>query len=1132
MKKQLAFLGALFLACGTSGTYAYAAPAPQEMTATAGIVKGTVVDEKGQPVIGASIQEIGTTRGTATDIDGNFSLKVGAGARLQVSYVGYKSQTLKAANGMKIALKEDNALLDEVVVVGYGQQKKVNLTGAVATVDLGKTMQGRPEQDVTKALQGAVPGLTILNSSGDINSEPSISIRGLGTLSNGQKSNPLIVVDGVPVDDLSMVNSSDIASISVLKDAASSSIYGTRAAFGVILITTKSGKKGEKVSVNYSNNFAWDNSTYLPDFPDVPTQLQAAITAKKRAGGDAVELFGMQFDDLLPYAQKWKEQNGGKKLKYGEMRPYVDENNVGDYRFLNGKPLYYADFDIRDIWYQNAAPSQSHNLSVQGSSGRTTFFTSFNYDSKEDIMKFNPGKRKKYSANANVQTDITDWLTVGTRINFTRRHFSRADSYSNIYQYLWRWGSFFIPSGTIDGNDFRVVAMQKQAARKVVVRDQLRLNAYLKANITKDLTFNADFTYEIQNMNSSSADNSVYGMNWNGTTPGYIVNKSATDTWRDNSKRNMWTANAYLNYNKTFNDVHNLGVMLGINGEDMYYDYFYAQRPELYSETMPELNLTYGDEKKWVINSNTQDRASAGYFGRINYDYKGIYLLELNGRYDGSSRFPEGNKWAFFPSFSVGYRFSQEAYWDKLRDIVDNGKLRLSYGEIGNEAVGDWMFLSKIETISKGYVHWLNSSNGKVTELDMPTWVSPSLTWERIRTTDVGLDLGFLNDQITLGFDWYQRDTRDMLAPGTAVAPSVGATSPYTNAGSLRSRGWELNLNLRRQFTSDLSAYLTFSIGDAKAKVTKWTTSSNLIGHPNDPSYAYEGMNWGDIWGFETDRYFTEADFNGPIIEKKGTGYVLTGWKYKDGVADQTGIQTGAFIYGPGDIKYKDLDGNGKIDGGDGTLENHGDLKVIGNTTPRYEYSFHLGGAYKGFDLDLFFQGVGKRDMWTLSSMVFPEMRESDLAIYANQTNFNEFEYNIDQTTGAFTVTKSNISQGADFPVLYPGSDPAGNVAGLAGEGGRYNYYPQSKYLVDMSYLRLKNVTLGYTLPTALTKKAYIQKLRLYASVNNLCLLHKGSGDLPIDPEMNEGQGALSYGTWGRTYPITRSWSFGLQVTF
>ena len=1112
MKRQLALLGALFLTCG-SITIAHANPAPQVVASNAtSIVKGSVVDENGEPIIGASIQEVGTTRGTTTNVKGEFSLKAGVGAKLQISYVGYKTENVKAADGMKVKMVTDNALLDEVVVVGYGQQKKVNLTGAVSNVDLEKTLTARPEQDVTKALQGAIPGLTILTTSGDINEEATMKIRGIGSL-NGTGS-PLIVVDGVPTENLSMVNGNDIASISVLKDAASSSIYGSRAAFGVILITTKQAKKGDRVSVNYTANFAWDKATYLPDYPDVPTQLEAALRAKARQGSGSVELFGMYFDQLLPYAKKWKEQNSGK-IGYGEMRPYVDDNNVGDYRFIGNQPMYYADFDIQDIWYSNAAPSQSHNVTMSGSSGRTRFFTSFGYNAKEDIMKFNPGQRKRYNATVNLQTDITDWLTAGTRINYSRRHFSRADTWNNMYQYIWRWGSFFIPSGTINGEDFRVVAMQKQAARKVTAFDQFKLNAFLKANITKELTVNADFTWQVDDFNSKSTDNSVYGMNWSGTSPQWIVGQSSTCTWRDNSKRETWTANFYVNYAKSINEAHNFNVMAGVNGENMTYDYFYAQRPELYSLDYPELNLTYGDRTKWQINASTKDRASAGYFGRINYDYKGIYLLELNGRYDGSSRFPEGDKWAFFPSASAGYRFSQEAYWDGLRDKVSNGKLRFSYGEIGNEDVGlDWPYVASISTISTGYVNWLNSSNSKVNEFDMPDWVSSSLTWERIKTIDVGLDLGILNDQITVGFDWFQRTTNDMFAPGKALPPSVGASTPTTNSGSLRTRGWELNINWRKQINKDLGLYANFSIGDSKSVVTKWDNDKN-IGHPLDRAYAYEGEVWGDIWGFETERYFTEADFAG----KNADG----SWIYAPGVADQTGLQTQTFVYGPGDIKFKDLNGDGKIDGGKGTEEDHGDLKVIGNCLPRYEYSFHIGGTYKGFDLDLFFQGVGKRDMWTQSAFVFPEMREADLAIYANQTSYNIY----DPENGIVNISESN-----KFPCLFPGNEYAGNVTGVAGEGGCHNYYPQTKYLVDMSYLRLKNVTLGYTLPEELTKKAFIQKLRVYASCSNLFLLHKGSGDLPIDPEMNAGQGSLGYGTWGRTYPITKSWSFGLQVTF
>ena len=1112
MKRQLALLGALFLTCG-SITIAHANPAPQVVASNATtIVKGTVVDENGEPIIGASIQEVGTTRGTTTNVKGEFSLKAGVGAKLQVSYVGYKTENVKAADGMKVTLATDNALLDEVVVVGYGQQKKVNLTGAVSNVDLEKTLTARPEQDVTKALQGAIPGLTILTTSGDINEEATMKIRGIGSL-NGTGS-PLIVVDGVPTENLSMVNGNDIASISVLKDAASSSIYGSRAAFGVILITTKQAKKGDRVSVNYTANFAWDKATYLPDYPDVPTQLEAALRAKARQGSGSVELFGMYFDQLLPYAKKWKEQNSGK-IGYGEMRPYVDDNNVGDYRFIGNQPMYYADFDIQDIWYSNAAPSQSHNVTMSGSSGRTRFFTSFGYNAKEDIMKFNPGQRKRYNATVNLQTDITDWLTAGTRINYSRRHFSRADTWNNMYQYIWRWGSFFIPSGTINGEDFRVVAMQKQAARKVTAFDQFKLNAFLKANITKELTVNADFTWQVDDFNSKSTDNSVYGMNWSGTSPQWIVGQSNTDTWRDNSKMETWTANFYVNYAKSINDAHNFNVMAGVNGENMTYDYFYAQRPELYSLDQPELNLTYGAKNKWEINASTNDRASAGYFGRINYDYKGIYLLELNGRYDGSSRFPAGDKWAFFPSGSIGYRFSQEAYWDKLRETVSNGKLRFSYGEIGNENVGSsWPYIATIGTISASYVGWLNGSNTKVNEFDLPEWVSSSLTWERIKTIDIGLDLGLLKDMVTVGFDWYQRTTNDMIAPGKALPPSVGASTPTTNSGSLRTRGWELTINWRKQFSNDLGLYANFSIGDSKSVVTKWDNDQN-IGHPLSTAYAYAGQVWGDIWGFETDRYFTEADFTG----KNADG----SWIYAPGVADQTGIQTQTFVYGPGDIKFKDLDGSGVIDGGKGTVDDHGDLKVIGNCLPRYEYSFHIGGTYKGFDLDLFFQGVGKRDMWTQSSFVFPEMREADLAIYANQTSYNIYE----PEKGIVNISESNA-----FPCLYPGNEYAGNVTGLAGEGGCHNYYPQTKYLVDMSYLRLKNVTLGYTLPVELTKKAFVQKLRFYVSCNNLFLLHKGSGDLPIDPEMNAGQGALGYGTWGRTYPTTKSWSFGLQVTF
>lgn len=1078
-------------------------------------VTGLVVDSNDDPVIGASVVEKGTTNGIVTDLDGKFTLNVKPGAMLKISFVGYQTQEIKAAKTMKIVLKEDTELLDEVVVVGYGIQKKANLTGAVSTVDLNKTMAGRPQQDVSKALQGAVPGLSITTENGDINGKASMRIRGVGTLSNDEKSNPLIVVDGVPMDDISFLNTQDIESISVLKDAASSSIYGTRAAFGVILINTKSAKPTDKVTINYSNNFAWDQATYLPDFPDVPTQLLSALEAKANANKYEVELFGMYFDKLLPFAQKWKQQNGNRKLKYGEMRPYQNESNVGDYYVQeDGTPYYYADWDVKDIYYSKAAPSQTHNVSIQGTSGKTNYYLSFGYDEKEGIMKVRPDELKKYNVSVNVSTDIFDWLQVGARVNYSRKNYTRPDVYSSTYQTLWRWGSFFIPSGTIDGYDTRLMAMRKQAADRKEITDLTRMNAYLKAEIVKGLTLNADFTYAIQNLNSGSEDFSVYGINWSGKpVPSYIVSPSATKVSRDNSKQNTWTLNAYANYALTVAGSHNLNVMAGANAEEVDYTYLYGMRNGLYDEAYPELNLA--NQEGQQINWSHTSRASAGYFGRINYDYKGIYLLEVNGRYDGSSRFPHTDHWAFFPSASIGYRFSEEAYFAPLKKIVSNGKLRASYGEIGNEAIGDYMFEELISQRENdkdtGFIYWVDGNGvnaNRLTQYNMPKLVSKSLTWERIRTTDIGLDLGFLNDELSVSFDWYQRENRDMLAPAQVLPNSVGATAPYENAGTLRTRGWELNLNWRHKF-GDFDVYANFNLSDSKTKVTKWNNESKLL------SSYYSGKTYGDIWGFETERYFEESDFTGQNAD--GT------WNYKNGIANQYAIEEAPFHYGPGDIKFKDLDGSGSIDGGKGTADNHGDLKVIGNSLPRYEYSFHLGGSWKNIDLDLFFQGVGKRSDWTISSLNFPMMRDADLAIYDHQTSYNKVLYSSDWKT----ITGYEINQSNAYPRLYPGNEAKGAVSGIA--NGKNNYYPQTRYLTDMSYLRLKNVTVGYTFPKKWTRKAFIEKARIYFSGSNLFLLYKGS-DLPVDPEISTGDG-LTYGGWGRTAPVTRTFSFGIQVT-
>jgi TonB-linked SusC/RagA family outer membrane protein len=1111
-------IGAFFLSCGIGCGIANAAPAPQMVAgeSSTSIIKGTVTDEKGDPIIGASVTEAGTTRGTVTDIEGHFSLKAGVKAKLQISFVGYKTVNTTAEDGLNVVLKEDKALLDEVVVVAYGRQKKVNLTGAVATVDIDKTMGARPEQDVSKALQGAAPGLSVINTNGDINGQPTLTIRGLGTLSNGATSSPYIIVDGVPMDDISYLNTNDIASISVLKDAASTSIYGARAAFGVILITTKTAKKGDKVQVNYTNNFAWDNSTYLPDYPDVPTQLTAAIQAKKRVGQQA-ELFGMDFESMLPYAKAWEAQHGNSKASYREMVPFTSMDNVGDFYITPaGKGLYYADWDVKGIMYRNWAPSNSQNVNIQGSTGKTNYYVSFGYDNKEGIMKFNPDKLKKYTVTANLTTDVTDWLQVGMRLRYGNRRYDSPNTRRNTYQYTWRWGSFFGPYGTADGMDFRNdIAYRKQAATQEMKSYHTGITGFLKANVTKDLTVNADYTYNIMHRDIDGPGFTVYGLNsWNQViykdgayTPSYFNNPAGTYAYNSSARRSSWVLNVYANWEHTFAKVHTVGVMLGANGESKHYRFFDAQRMALADQNHPDLSFATGNQ---TVSSDRTSSADAGYFGRVNYNYNDILLLEFNGRYDGSSRFPTDDRWAFFPSGSLGYRFSQEKYFEPLRSFWSNGKFRVSYGEVGNEAVGDDMFVSTITTTSADNVHWLDASGVKVVEHGMPSLVASSLSWERIKSLNLGLDLGFFNDELTASFDWFQRKTCDMLAPGKTLPATLGDDAPYTNAGSLRSRGWEINIDWRHNFNKDFGVYVNVNLSDAKVKVVDWTDDSRLL------NTNYSGKNYGDIWGFETDRYFETSDF---VLNSKGLPTA-----YAKGVADQSALETGNFAFGPGDIKYKDLNGDGFINAGKGTAEDHGDLKVIGNSLPRYEYSFHIGGNYKGFDLDMFFQGVGKRSVWTRSSFAFPMMRDADAALFAHQTSYNGRDVAAD---GTVTYT---INQGNDYPCLFSGNDGYGVYSATVMLYGCNNYYPQSRYLVNMAYLRFKNLTVGYTLPKDIIHKIYLQKLRVYFSGNNICNLYKAS-KLPLDPEINEGAGE-AYGGWGRTAPITRSISFGLQATF
>ena len=1088
---------------------------PTEQTIT-----GTVLDENNEPVIGATVSVKGNpAKAVNTDFEGKFTIRVQNGATLTISYVGYKTVDTAALPGMQVYLKPSVDELDQLVIVGYGTQKKANLTGAVTTVDVAQALESRPQQDVMKALQGAVPGLTITQGTGNINGTPSIRIRGNGSLTGSTE--PLIVVDGVPMDDISYLDPNDIKDISVLKDASSSSIYGTRAAFGVILITTKAGTKRDKVQIRSSNNFAWNQATLLPEFSSTVDQLYASNESAKMLGASEGEFFGQYYTNAIPYAEKWAQQN--KPIdSYRELRLYQDENNIGDfYVNENGNGwIQYADFDLNKIMVNNAAPSNSHNVTIDGSSGKTVFNVSFGYAKRQSLINFKPDKVRRYNAKADLQINLYDWLQAGVRFSYAQRNIETANVGQNIWGHMWRFPAYLQMPGYVDVNgeqyDMRNnILYLKNAATIPYEHVQNRMQAWARATVIPGLTINADFTYARHTSEASYAYLPVVGINnWNGNlySPYTFVTQANTTATKFSGHNERWTLNLYATYEFNIAKDHNFKVMVGSNAEQNRYSEFQARTKTLLDNNLPALNLYTGDLQ--APSSADSHWATAGFFGRLNYDYKGIYLLELNGRYDGSSKFPANDQWAFFTSASAGYRFSEEKYFEPLKHIINNGKIRASYGEIGNQAVGTNRFLS---TIGQYNYQWVTGAGILQRAASTPSVVSSSLTWERICTTDIGIDLSFLKNEINFSFDWFQRENKDMLAPGVTLPAVLGASSPYQNAGGLRNRGWELTIGWNHRF-NDVNVYANFNISDVKTVVTKWNNPSKTIGS------NYSGKEYGVIWGFETDRYYTEDDFvknADGSFQKDDKGAFIP----KPGVVDQRGLEQGNFHFGPGDIMYKDKNGDGVINGGKGTADDKGDIIKIGNQLPRYEYAFHIGGDWKGFDLDMFFQGVGKCDMWTVSSMVIPFAQAPNDIYYGHMTSHNSVIYD-----DAWNITGYVVDQGNTYPRLYPGCYADNNVSGIG--SGQNNFLPQTKYLQDLSYLRVKNITLGYTFPREWTSKAYIQRLRLYFSGDNLFFLHRGNKNTsPFDPEINTTEWSGS-NTVGRTNPIQRSYSFGLQVTF
>ncbi len=1039
-------------------------------------VKGVVNDAMG-PVIGASIVEKGNTgNGTITDIDGNFSLNVSSNSTLIVSFVGYKAQEIPVAGKtfFTIDLKEDNEMLEEVVVVGFATQKKVNLTGSVGTAT-AKDIEARPVANAVQALQGVIPGLNISNSGngGELNATKSIDVRGTGTVGKDASGNafssgsPLILIDGME-GDLNSINPQDIESISVLKDAAASSIYGSRAPFGVVLVTTKSGKSG-RAQINYNMNMRYSTPIKMPDM------------------ANSYEFVNL-FDDA--------EYNGsGKHLYTDEYRQFVYDFMTGksdDYIWGNGSGgKWNYDYSANNVnwlkeYYRNTAPSQEHNVSVSGGSDKMTYYLSANYMTQEGFMRYGTEDYDRYTITAKISAQLTKALKVDysnrwVRTDYERPTYMNDDFYNHILRRARPVRAVYDPNGYLM-SDINYIGVMRDGGRhneqKDAMAQQLKItvtplknwNIIGEMNIKTDNNWNHWEQFVVYSHYKDNPENTYTALT--------SANKDQVSEY--SLKTTYLNPTVYSNYNFSLKEKHNFTVLGGFQAEIMKYRDMEGARTGLVTTDLPVLNLTT-DADSYTLKGLYKNWKNAGFFGRINYDYNGKYLVEGNLRYDGSSRFRRGNRWILTPSFSLGWNVARENFWEKLADVVEVFKLRVSYGELANQNTTSWYPTYQTLGVTTNGGKWLQ--NGTLTSVaSVPGLISTSLSWEKIKNTNIGFDFGALNNRLTGSFDYFWRKTKNMVGPGVELPAILGATVPSTNNTDLTTFGWELSIGWRDK-VGELGYGVKLNISDNQTRIDKYPNPTNSL------SKYMAGELTGDIYGYTTIGIAkTQEEMDAHIASLPKGGQTAIGSKWE-----------------AGDIMYADINGDGKIDNGSNTLDDMGDLKKIGNNTPRFRTGITLDAQWKGFDFSMFWQGVLKRDF---------DPGENSMVFWGTTGSGQWWSTSFKDHMDYFRAEDTASPLGANVNAYYP--RPLFN---------NKNHKTQTAYLQNAAYMRLKNLQLGYTLPKSLINKIGLQNVRVYVSGENLLTI-TGLSDT-MDPE-TAGIGKQG----GTVYPLSRVYSFGLSVNF
>lgn len=1040
-------------------------------------ITGNVTNTAGEPIIGATVLEKGnTTNGTITDIDGNFTINLPANATLSISYIGYITQEIQVGyqTSFKVVLKDDTKTLDEIIVVGYGSQKKANLTGAVSSVKMDEALGDRPLLNAADALLGAVPGLFVSNGGNAPGTSKSFQIRGAYSLgvknSDGTYGNtikPLVLIDNVE-GDIDMINPEDIESINVLKDAASAAIYGARAAGGVILVTTKRPKGASRFELNYNNNFAFGKAVNLPKQAPLMDYLQAYLDC---GYSDAYWSLGS------PSVSKWMEyltayQKDPSSFNTVGDGIYVDESGVPYY--LNEKDLYKN--------FMETSFQMTHNISASGGTDKLRYRISGGYNSNDGVLISDRDKFERMNVNSFISADVTKWFTQEITMSYAHSLQTSPGGMGGVYN--TRLVSYY-PEGelpasvnTLADEDLPLFTPRNQILYSNPVNNKNDNPRIFLKSILKPLKgLEAVFEYTF--------DKNIYDYHWYTGQYDYTTiqggsSKSFVDDYLRKYKQhtNYNSINVYATYNKDFGN-HHFKVMAGFNQESSY-----QETLDTYSYNQAVLDVPAMSSGTGTIKATDSysEYAIRGGFFRVNYNYLDKYLLEVNGRYDGSSKFPKSSRFGFFPSVSAGWQIAQERFMNSTRHWLDGLKLRASYGVIGNQNINPYTFTPSMSVNNKA-TSWIIDDTYVTSISSLPALVSQNFTWEKVGTINVGLDVNLFNNRLSGVFEWYQRNTNGMLAPGVQLPAVVGASAPYQNTADMRTRGWELSLNWRDQI-GKVGYRIGFNLSDYKSEIIKYddNAATKLL------SSYYPGQTLGEIWGYVVDGYYTVDDF-----------VDTSSWQLKEGVTSINGYNVR-----PGDVKFKNLrdddTSTNVITSGDNTFDNPGDRKVIGNTTPRYQYGINLGMNYAGFDLNVILQGTGKRDYWISNVLTFPMNGDNFVPLFEG---LSDYWMPKDPDNGDWSAVNPN----AKYPRIY----------GNRGNSGS-NLRQSDKYLSDASYLRIKNITLSYKLPKKWVNQIFLNQMKAFVSIENVATFTS----LPsgIDPERIE---------WN--YPAFRTVSFGVNIT-